>query len=175
MQTEKPFALLLFSTIMVCVLVVLFRFVLQEDYPVLIQYDYPSLRTVAEENFPEQTDNGQAEPENSNAVPKLEQQKETDSPQTEELAQAEENDDSTPSSITTVSFPLELNQATFQQLKLIPRVGDVTASRILAYREELGGYTDISQLLDIKGIGSVSYETIRAYVYISGDDWDQAQ
>ena len=172
MQTEKPFALLLFCTIMVCVLVVLFRFVLQDDYPVLISYDYPSLQKTAEEKTPDKADNGQAEPEDSGAVLEMEQEKETDFSQGEQAALAEDNEHLDQSS-TTVSFPLELNQATFQQL--IPRVGDVTASRILAYREELGGFTDVSQLLDIQGIGPVSYETIRAYVYISGDDWDQAQ
>jgi len=71
--------------------------------------------------------------------------------------------------IFSVQFPLELNQATFEQLLFIPQVGNVTAQRIIQYREHLGGYSSLEQLLEIRGIGGKTYEQITAYLYLAGE------
>ncbi|MCL2580650.1 MAG: helix-hairpin-helix domain-containing protein [Oscillospiraceae bacterium] len=72
-----------------------------------------------------------------------------------------------PDYIILAEFPLEINAATYDELLLIPRVGDVTAQRIIQYREYLGGYTHLSQLLDIVGIGAATFEHITAYLYLA--------
>ena len=69
--------------------------------------------------------------------------------------------------VVLARFPLEINEATYEQLILIPQVGDVTAQRIIQYREHLGGYTHLSQLLDIVGIGPSSFAHITAYLYLA--------
>ena len=71
-----------------------------------------------------------------------------------------------------VYFPLELNLATHEELMYIPKVGNVTAQRIIQYRDYLGGYSKLDQLMEIKGIGKSTYEEISAYLYLTGDDWD---
>ena len=77
-----------------------------------------------------------------------------------------------PLDASSVSFPLELNRATREELMLIPGVGEVTSRRIVQYREVLGGYTELEQLYEIKGIGETTFANISAYLYLSGDRWD---
>ena len=64
-------------------------------------------------------------------------------------------------------FPLDLNFVTETQLMQIPRIGEVLASRIVQYRDVLGGYTELSQLAQIKGISDNMLEQLSPYLYIS--------
>lgn len=50
------------------------------------------------------------------------------------------------------SFSFELNSADTSDLQLLKGVGSVAASMILRYGVQLGGYHDISQLSEIKGL-----------------------
>lgn len=74
-----------------------------------------------------------------------------------------------------VSFPLELNTATRQELEEIPGIGEVLAQRMVDYREHLNGYDSLEQLLEIQGIGEQTYLKIIPYLYITGDDWHMQQ
>lgn len=71
-----------------------------------------------------------------------------------------------PQTVVVARFPLELNAATLEELKLIPGVGEVLGQRMVQYRELLGGYSELSQLLEIKGIGEATYQKITAYLYL---------
>lgn len=79
-------------------------------------------------------------------------------------------DDAQPESVVLVTFPLELNEATVDELMYIPRIGNVMAQRIVQYRDYLGGYTSLEQLLDIKGVGVQTHELITAYLYLEEAD-----
>lgn len=59
---------------------------------------------------------------------------------------------------------VDINRASQRELELLPHVGDVIAGRIIDYREKLGGFTDIRQLLEVDGIGAESFEDIAAFV-----------
>jgi len=48
--------------------------------------------------------------------------------------------------------PLDLNAADSAALVLLPGIGPVFAARIIRYREQLGGFLDISQLTEIDGL-----------------------
>ena len=50
---------------------------------------------------------------------------------------------------------LELNAADSLQLQLLPGIGPAFASRIVRYRDRMGGFHDVSQLLDVYGMDSV--------------------
>ena len=56
---------------------------------------------------------------------------------------------------------VELNSADSAALDALPGIGPYYARQILAYRERLGFYADISQLLDIRGM-----DTARLHPYI---------
>lgn len=59
-----------------------------------------------------------------------------------------------------------LNEATFDDLIKVPNIGEKKALAILKTRDDLGGFTDISQLKEVKGIGDKIYSEIKDYFYI---------
>lgn len=69
-----------------------------------------------------------------------------------------------PSGDATGSATIPLNSADRSQLETIPGIGPVTASAILEYREELGGFASLDQLLDVDGIGPATLDEIRSYL-----------
>jgi competence protein ComEA len=69
------------------------------------------------------------------------------------------------SSATTVSF--DLNKADTTMLKSLPGLGHVLASRIISYREKLGGYFSIDQLKEVYGLQDTTFARIRSRLTIS--------
>lgn len=57
---------------------------------------------------------------------------------------------------------LDLNTATAQELEQLDGVGPATAAKIVAYREQHGGFTSIEQLDEVSGIGEAKLAAIRA-------------
>lgn len=66
----------------------------------------------------------------------------------------------------SVSFPLNLNTCTKEELMEIDGIGEVRADAIIAYRDKLGGYSSVEQLKDISGIGDKTFEKIAPYVTV---------
>ncbi len=66
----------------------------------------------------------------------------------------------------TVSYPVNLNTATAEQLTSINGIGDQRAAAILAYREQIGQYTSVEQIKDIRGIGDGLYAKIAPYLTV---------
>ena len=57
---------------------------------------------------------------------------------------------------------LNINIANAEQIaEALDGIGEVKALAIIALREELGGFTNLSQLLQVKGIGPVTVESIK--------------
>ena len=150
-----PYNLLLAVTVVAIGLMAVFNLTMrQSGFAVRVGYAIPQppAATLAEPPMP-WADQGEEEP--------------APLPQAQEEAAPEDPLPET-EPVILARFPLEINEATYEQLLLIPRVGDVTAQRIIQYREHLGGYTHLSQLLDIVGIGPSSFEHITAYLYLAG-------
>ena len=61
---------------------------------------------------------------------------------------------------------IELNSADSMELCRIYGIGPVLSSRIIAYRDRLGGYADILQLTEIKGITDEVFERISPNFWI---------
>lgn len=51
------------------------------------------------------------------------------------------------------SAPIDLNAAGADALESLPGVGPVLAARIVAYREQTGGFESVDQLIEVPGIG----------------------
>lgn len=64
---------------------------------------------------------------------------------------------------TTFSGKLCLNTATKEQLMEIKGIGDSFATRIIAFREQNGGFTSVEQLKEISGIGEKRYAAWAPY------------
>ena len=62
--------------------------------------------------------------------------------------------------------PLNLNTATLEQLDTLDGVGPATAEKILAYREEHGGFSNVDELGEIPGIGEKRLASLREQVQV---------
>ena len=60
--------------------------------------------------------------------------------------------------------PINLNTATVTELMQLPRVGQKTAERILAFRKEHGGFQRPEELMNVKGIGEKAYARIKPFL-----------
>jgi DNA uptake protein ComE-like DNA-binding protein len=61
----------------------------------------------------------------------------------------------------------DLNTADTSQLIAIRGIGSTLASRIVRYRERLGGYVSMDQLHEVFRLDSAAIEALRTYAYIS--------
>jgi len=61
-----------------------------------------------------------------------------------------------------VSFPL--NTASLQDLQNLPGIGPELARRIVLYRQKIGVFTALEQLLDVKGIGPAKLARLKPYI-----------
>jgi competence protein ComEA len=59
---------------------------------------------------------------------------------------------------------MDLNQASAAQLESLPGLGVVTAERIIAYREEHGGFKKTEELMNVRGIGERNFLRLRPLV-----------
>lgn len=59
---------------------------------------------------------------------------------------------------------VDINTVDSTTLVELPQIGSYTASRIITYREKLGGFIDLEQLREVKGMDSARYETILPYL-----------
>lgn len=62
---------------------------------------------------------------------------------------------------------VDINTADIENLKSIPGIGDFYAKKIVEYREELGGYNDPKQLLEIWKFDDEKYEQISGKIILS--------
>ena len=67
-----------------------------------------------------------------------------------------------------VQFPIDLNSAGLQELKAIKGIGEAKANWIIAFRDEKGPYRSVDDLLQVKGIGPKTLESIREFLYVDG-------
>ena len=62
-----------------------------------------------------------------------------------------------------MGLPIDLNSATAVDLELVPGIGEKTATRIIGYRQEAGGFKKVSELKNIKGIKNKRYAALSRY------------
>ncbi len=56
---------------------------------------------------------------------------------------------------------INLNAASAEQLESLPGIGPVTAKRIVDYRDKVGKFKRIEEIINIKGIGDKKFERIK--------------
>jgi len=62
---------------------------------------------------------------------------------------------------------INLNTASLSRLMTLPRIGEKTAQAIIDYRTENGNFNRISEIMDIKGIGSKTFEKMVDMICVS--------
>ncbi len=63
-------------------------------------------------------------------------------------------------------FAVDLNLSPADSLELIPGIGPVLASRIVAYRDSIGRYEKPEDVMAVQGIGYTTYEKIKSYIKV---------
>lgn len=61
---------------------------------------------------------------------------------------------------------VDLNTVDSTALVELPQIGGYTASRILAFRDKLGGFVDKEQLRDVKGMDDARFAAIQPYINV---------
>jgi len=61
---------------------------------------------------------------------------------------------------------VDLNRATQTELEMLPGVGPATATAILAFRTERGGFFSVDELQDVPGIGPAKFAAVQGQVSI---------
>jgi len=64
----------------------------------------------------------------------------------------------------TPKFPININTATLKDLTALKGIGPAKAERILKLREELGGFSEVKQLLQVKGIGAKTLRKLESNI-----------
>ena len=64
-------------------------------------------------------------------------------------------------------FAVDLNTADAALLDTVPGIGEVIAGRIIEYRNSVGKFKTVDELLNIKGIGEKTLEEMRDYLTVS--------
>lgn len=68
-------------------------------------------------------------------------------------------------------FPADINRADKEMLMAVNGIGEVTADRIIAYRDSVGVIWNMDMLLEVNGIGSSTLELLKGYFYVDGSDY----
>lgn len=68
-----------------------------------------------------------------------------------------------------IKVKLDINTASWYELVLLPKLGEVKAKAIVAYREKHGNFKTLDELSNVKGIGTSIIEAIRDHVKIGSD------
>ena len=69
-----------------------------------------------------------------------------------------------PASSAGPGGPVSLSSATVTELDALDGVGPTLAARIVAWREEHGGFSSVDELLEVPGIGAGRLEALRSQV-----------
>lgn len=64
---------------------------------------------------------------------------------------------------------LDVNNAPWYELVLLPKLGEVKAKAIVAYREKHGNFKTLDELSNVNGIGTSIIEAIRDHIKIGSD------
>lgn len=65
---------------------------------------------------------------------------------------------------------ININTASATELMSLPGIGEVTAGRIIAYRETNGPFQTIDDLTKVDGISTATVDAIRNLITVSGGD-----
>jgi competence protein ComEA len=72
----------------------------------------------------------------------------------------------TPGAPGAAGAPVDLNTATLEQLDTLDGVGPATARKILAYRQQHGGFRSVDELDQVSGIGPKKLAALRGEVRV---------
>lgn len=79
----------------------------------------------------------------------------------QEKGKAQAKKETTATTSATNPNAININTADATKLDELPRVGPAIAKRIVAHREEHGGFKKLEELMNVKGIGPKTFEKLK--------------
>lgn len=73
-----------------------------------------------------------------------------------------------PGTVYVTNGKLNINTADIEALCELPGIGQTTAQRIIAYREQHGEFKDIIDLMKVNGIGEKTFDAISELITVGG-------
>jgi len=64
----------------------------------------------------------------------------------------------------SAGYRLPLNRASAAQLQALPGIGPTLAQRVVAHRQQIGGFTRVQQLEDVHLLGPITRQRIEPWV-----------
>jgi competence protein ComEA len=61
---------------------------------------------------------------------------------------------------------VNINTANLAQIDALPGIGPVIAQRIITWRSAHRGFSDVHELLEVKGIGPAKFKKLQSLVHI---------
>ena len=73
---------------------------------------------------------------------------------------------SNPGQSTGTNRKVNINTAEFEELETLPRIGPVTANKIIEHRESNGSFPIIESIMEVSGIGPGTYDDIKDLITV---------
>lgn len=64
---------------------------------------------------------------------------------------------------------ININTASALQLEALPNIGPTTAQAIVSYRERIGQFDELEQLLNVSGIGPKTFEGLHGLIVLEDE------
>lgn len=74
-----------------------------------------------------------------------------------------------PSAAPEVSFRLNINTATVEELTALPGIGEKLAAQVIAYRNQNGNFSAPADIMKVSGIGEKKYTAIQDLICVAED------
>jgi len=65
---------------------------------------------------------------------------------------------------SVTEIPVNINQASQEELESLRGIGPVVAERVVSYRAENGDFQNTEELMNVKGIGRPTYERLKDHI-----------
>ena len=65
--------------------------------------------------------------------------------------------------------PVNINTASLKELEMLPMIGPVRAEAIISYRQKNGPFNTISDITNVHGIGSATFEEIKSSITVNSE------
>jgi competence protein ComEA len=74
-----------------------------------------------------------------------------------------------------LSGVVNVNTATLDELQLLPGIGEARARALIEARKQRGGFKQVDDLMEVKGIGPAGLERMRPFVRLQGQTTARVQ